>query len=550
MSARAATRSRSTGVSGRASELTGLGTLLRFNLRRDRVRIPVWLAALALFTIPTAWTFPDFYASAVERQQRAELMRNPAARALAGPGYGLDDYTFGAMLANEMLGFLAIFVGIMSILMVVRHTRANEETGRTETLLANVAGRQAPLGAALLLAIGTNLALAVILAAGLAALGVESIDARGSVAFAAGLAGVGIFFAGVAAVAAQISDNGRGANMLALGALGLAYAVRGAGDMGDRTLSWLSPIGWAQGIRAYVDERWWPLALLAAGSAAVCLLAVELSRRRDFGAGLRSSRPGPDAASALLLHPAGFALRLQRVSLIAWSVGLFLFGALYGSLMSEIEDFAESNSTVMEILDPAAGTRLIDAWLALVLTLLAIVCAVFTITTSSRPRNEETAGRAEPVLATALSRQRWLLSYLAFTLGGSVVLLLASGVGLAMSASIASSESGQFWEIIAGAVSYAPVLWFISGLATALYGVRPRLVGAVWLVPIYAVTADMLGGLLQFPDWALALSPFDHVAAMPAEDFSLFPILIYTVLAAALIGLGVVAFGRRDIEGA
>lgn len=550
MTAGATAQARARQETRRESSLTGLGMLLRFNLRRDRVRIPVWLASLAVTTIITAWSLPDFYASAVERQQRAELMNNPAARALAGPAHGVEDYTFGAMMANEMLGFLTIFVGIMSILMITRHTRANEETGRTELVLANVVGRQAPLVAALLLAIGTNLVLVVLLAVGLPAVGVETIDAVGSLAFATGLAGVGIFFAAVAAVAAQISDNSRGANTMALGALGLAYAIRGAGDMGDGTLSWLSPMGWAQAMRSYVDERWWPLALLAAFSIAIGMLAVELNRRRDFGTGLRASRPGPAGASALLKRPAGFALRLQRSSLISWAVGLFAFGALYGSLLTEIESFVEDNETILELIERVSGASLIDSWLALVITLLAITCSVFTIMATSRPRSEESAGRAEPVLSTAISRTRWFGSYLVIALGGSFVLMLIGGVGLGLGAGIASGEFDQFQEVVIAAVSYTPVLWFVGGLAAALYGLAPRAMSAVWLVLVYALTADMLGGLLQFPEWMLELSPYDHVAKMPAEDFRLLPLLVFTALAAGLIALGLATFRRRDIESA
>ncbi|HLT20438.1 MAG TPA: hypothetical protein VKZ96_13335 [Thermomicrobiales bacterium] len=550
MTAGATAQARARQETRRESSLTGLGMLLRFNLRRDRVRIPVWLASLAITTIITAWSLPDFYASAVERQQRAELMNNPAARALAGPAHGVEDYTFGAMMANEMLGFLTIFVGIMSILMITRHTRANEETGRTELVLANVVGRQAPLVAALLLAIGTNLVLALLLAVGLPAVGVETIDAVGSLAFATGLAGVGIFFAAVAAVAAQISDNSRGANTMALGALGLAYAIRGAGDMGDGTLSWLSPMGWAQAMRSYVDERWWPLALLAAFSIAIGMLAVELNRRRDFGTGLRASRPGPAGASALLKRPAGFALRLQRSSLISWAVGLFAFGALYGSLLTEIESFVEDNETILELIERVSGASLIDSWLALVITLLAITCSVFTIMATSRPRSEESAGRAEPVLSTAISRTRWFGSYLVIALGGSFVLMLIGGVGLGLGAGIASGEFDQFQEVVIAAVSYTPVLWFVGGLAAALYGLAPRAMSAVWLVLVYALTADMLGGLLQFPEWMLELSPYDHVAKMPAEDFRLLPLLVFTALAAGLIALGLATFRRRDIESA
>ena len=71
-------------------------------------------------------------------------MGSPATVALAGPRIGVDDYTFGAMMTNEMLALTSIVVALMSIFMVVRHTRGEEETGRSELVLANPVGQLAP----------------------------------------------------------------------------------------------------------------------------------------------------------------------------------------------------------------------------------------------------------------------------------------------------------------------------------------------------------------------------------------------------------------------
>src|SRR5690606_21126164 len=92
-----------------ADALAGTGTLVRFMLRRDRVRIPVWIGAISASTVLTALSFPDLYADAADRQARATLIENPGLRAFTGPGYGLEDYTFGAMMAHEMLSWIAVF---------------------------------------------------------------------------------------------------------------------------------------------------------------------------------------------------------------------------------------------------------------------------------------------------------------------------------------------------------------------------------------------------------------------------------------------------------
>ena len=53
----------------------------------------------------------------------------------------------------------------MSIFTVIRRTRADEETGRTELLASAVVGRAAPLAAAVTVAIGASLAIGVLITA-------------------------------------------------------------------------------------------------------------------------------------------------------------------------------------------------------------------------------------------------------------------------------------------------------------------------------------------------------------------------------------------------
>src|SRR5690554_3093471 len=108
------------------------GVLSLSILHRDRIRIPVWIISITLFTVLIAAILPNLYTTSTERQIMAETMKNPAITVMLGPGYGLDNYTDGAMMAHFMLVFTAVAVGIMSILLVTRHTREDEEEGRIE----------------------------------------------------------------------------------------------------------------------------------------------------------------------------------------------------------------------------------------------------------------------------------------------------------------------------------------------------------------------------------------------------------------------------------
>ncbi|HEX6075449.1 MAG TPA: ABC transporter permease [Micromonosporaceae bacterium] len=532
----------------RGNALTGTGTLLRFILRQDRIRVPAWLAGIILVQVSGAASYPDLYPTEADRMGQAAVMGdNPAIRAMTGPGHGLENYTYGAMMTNEYLGFMVIFVALMSVLMVVRHTRTEEETGRAELVRANVVGRYAPLTAALVAVTIANVVLGLLTALGMGSLGIETIDWPGSFMFGAAYAVVGLVFAGIAAVTVQLTGFGRAASGMAGALIGVAYALRAIGDVGDTALSWLSPIGWAQASAPYVDNNWWPLGLALAFAVVLGLAAFLLSDRRDLGAGLWAERTGAATGSVFLGTPTGFAWRLQRSGVIWWSAAMFLFGMAYGSAVNVIETYA-GNEAVQEIVRSIGGATLTESWLAMVISLLSIVCTIFAIIAALRPRREETAGRAESVLATAMSRSRWLASHVATAMLGGVGLLLITGVGLGAGAAAGSGDAGLLLQVVGAILTYAPALWVTVGLAVAGFGIAPRATGLAWALIVYAVLVVYLGGLLDLPGWMLDVSPYTHIPRTPVEDFAVLPLLILTVIAAGLTAVGFAGFRRRDLE--
>ncbi|MFG2248122.1 ABC transporter permease [Spirillospora sp. NPDC048823] len=527
--------------------LTGTGTLVRFMLRRDRIRIPVWILALTLSTLMTASNLRTTYATAEGRRSRAALVDGPAGIAFSGPGYGLDDYTYGAMLANEVLGFVAIFVALMSVLLFTRHTRTEEEAGRAELVRAGVVGRHAPITAALIVVGGANVVLGALMALALGGSGIETVTWPGSLLFGASLTAVGLFFTAVAAFTAQVTEYGRGAAGMAGAAIGVAYVLRAVGDIGDGVLSWLSPIGWAQATRVYVDDRWWPPALAVVGAAALLAVAFAATTRRDVGAGLMPPRPGPRTASPFLSTPLGSALRLQRPSLLWWSVSMAALGAMYGAFAGDVQDAVGGNETIQEWMRTVPGSGITERFLGVIMAMLATVCGVYAVLALQKPRGEETAGRAEPVLAAAVSRTRWLAAHLVVALAGSVVVLLLSGLGVGVTAAVSAGDAGLLYAMPGAALAYAPAVWVTAGAAAALFGLAPRAVGLAWAVVVYAVVVTMFGGLLRFPGWMNDLSPFGHVPRLPGAQMSWPPLLILTAIAAALIAVGLAAFRRRDL---
>lgn len=527
---------------------TGTWTLLKLALRRDRVRLPIWIISIVGLTVMIAVSFPDIYPTAEERQARAVLMLNPATVALAGPGHGLEDYTFGAMMTNEMLSFTAIAVALMSVLLVVRHTRGEEESGSAELVRANAVGRYAQLTAALKEIVIANLLIALLTGVGLGVLGIESIGWEGSFLYGAALGMVGLFFGAVAAVTAQVTEHSRAAAGMAGVAIAVFYSLRAVGDAGDSALSWLSPFGWGHATKAYVDDTWLPILLGIAVSLAVMLFAYVLSTQRDVGGSLVAARRGRKQASPVLTAgPLGLAWRLQRMSVLWWSVGIFVFGAVYGSLVSEVEAFASELAISQDLFAMVQSETLIDSFIAFIFSLLAMTCAIYTLLAVAKMRSEEVVGRLEPVLATAVSRLRWAASHIVIVCIGTSILLLAGALGFGLSISATLESATIMEELLHTAIAYIPAVWLVGAFTFALFGLLPKAVHVAWVLIAYSMFIIMLGGLFGFPDWTLYLTPFGHMPLLPAEQYEAAPLLWLTGVTIVLLVIGFVGFRRRDI---
>ena len=528
------------------SPFAGTTRLIRFILRRDRIRIAVWVLAITLSVLGSVATFAETYPTAADRQTRAETMDSAMASLFTGPGYGIDDYDYGAMTANEMLPTTALAFALMSIFLVVRHTRAEEESERAELVRAAAVGRHAQLTAALTVVGAINLLLFVLLAVGLPA-SLEGLSSGGSVAFAAAVAGVGLVFAGVAAFTSQLTLSGRGAVGIASMVLGVLYLVRAVGDMSSGALSWLSPFGWASEIRAYVDERWWPVILFVAFGAVVCWAAWVINGRRDVGAGIFAERPGRAEASPGLGSPLGLAFRLQRVTLMWWSISLFFLGLLYGGIAREAGKLYEDLDALEEYLARLGVADPADQYIALTLFVSALIATGYAIQSTLRVRGEETALRAEPVLATPVGRRAWAGSHLAMAVGGSFVLLLVLGLGTGVGRAMSIGDAGELPRLIGASLAYAPALWVFVGVAVVLFGLFPRATSAAWGALAIVIFIGWLGPFLKLPEWAYDISPLEHVPRLPVAEFSLVSEVVLLAVASVLLAVGLDGFRRRDL---
>ncbi|MGW9044456.1 ABC transporter permease [Streptomyces lydicus] len=528
--------------------LAGTGALLRLALRRDRVLIPAWVLALGLTVTAMGSSFEALYGTAAERAALAGSMNaNGSMRALYGPVFS---DSLGGLVAWRMTGFGAVLAAVMSLLIVVRHTREEEETGRQELLSAAMVGRRAPLTAALLAALLANAVLAALIAAGLAASG---RPAAGSLALGLALGCTGMLFAGLAALAAQLTESARMAKGLTGAVLGLAFALRAAGDAAtadsSSPLTRVSPIGWSENLRPYAGERWWVLLLFAAAAALAVGAAYALTARRDLGMSFLPARPGPAAAPRSLAGPFGLAWRLQRTTLAGWSAGFLCAGGIFGGIAEGAADLVGSNQQTREIFERMGGQqRLTDAFLATMAGMLGMVASLYAAGAVLRLRGEETGDRAEPVLAGAVGRLRWAAGHLVLAYAGTVVVLACGGLALGVSYGLSVDDlGGQLGPVLVATLAQVPAVWTLTGVAVLAIGLLPKATSAVWAVVGGCLALGWLGPSLTFPQWAMDLSPYGHLPKLPGAEATAAPFVWLLALSALFAAAGLAGFRRRDI---
>jgi ABC-2 type transport system permease protein len=529
------------------SVLAGTWELVRLALRRDRILLPVCIAAFVLVVASSTKATVALYPSPQSRLvAAASVNKSPALVALYGRIY--DERSLGAIAMMKMGGTGTALVAVLALLTVVRHTRSEEESGRLELLGATVVGRYAPLTAALLVSAGASLALGIFTALGLIAAG---LPPGGSIAFGAAWAGVGIAFSAIAGFAAQLSRSARTAGGFAAAALGLAYLVRAFGDTrpqdGARWVSWLSPLGWGQQVRAFAGDRWWVLVLLLVFAVLATVAAYAVASYRDLGDGLLPDRPGSARASGMLAGSLGLAWRLQRGGVVAWCVAFFIVGAVLGSAVTSIGDLLDSYQA-REFIQQLGGESVItDAFLAAEMGMLGVIAAVFGVLAANRLRSEEVAVRAEPLLATATSRVRWATSHIAVALGGTALLLVSAGLGAGIAYAVQSSDASQVGRVLLAALVQLPAVWVLVGIAAAGFGLAPRWTAVAWgALAVFFVLGEF-GPVFKLDQWVIDLSPFAHIPKLPGGEVTMAPLLWLTAIAAAFIAAGLAGFRRRDV---
>ena len=517
------------------------GPMLPISWRTNRRPIVAWVFGMVVVFAATAFSVNNLYGTPAElKTYAAATQADTAIYAINGRPYGLDG--IGGAIAYEFAFIGAIAIPLMAIILATRMTRLEEQTGRMELVRAGAVGRTAALRAAAVLVVSAFLAMALGMGVVLAILGL-SWPAVALYPMASAL--LGVAFAALTALAAQVVAYARTVTALGIAVLVISFVGRGAGDVRDNALVWVSPLGWAEQTRAFGDARWWPLLLLIVTTVAAYVAADRITERRDLGEGLVAQRSGNSQASAALISTLGLAARRHRNAIVGWSVIAALVGASFGSLGDAFATVAAGNATLNDIL--AGDGDGSNAFVSFVVILIALICMGFAISGVARAAQEEDLGRLEPMLAGGLSRWRWLGAHVVVLTTGLVLIAATGGLGLGIADALSTGDSSQVIDLVGATFAYLPAAALLLAIALALYGLRPRWLWAGWLPLVFVTIVAVLGDTLQLPDWVINLSPLIWVGRVPLEDASGFA-LAATAVSVALVGTGALgAFRSRDV---
>jgi ABC-2 type transport system permease protein len=490
--------------------------------------------------------YSEMYPTQADRDVMALAMTNPALIAISGPPYGLGSYTNGAMLSNFMLVFMGIPIAIMSVLLVARHSRQDEELGRLELVRSMPAGRLANTAASVILVSLAQLAIAILTTIGLAACQIEGIDLAGSLSYSFALAFAGAFFAALTSIFSQLFSSSRTSTGLSFFSIFAFFILRAVGDNSAKALSYISPFGLMHMTESYVRNLAWPHFALLGSSIIAFALALLLSGTRDLGQGLIQAKPGRSDAPASLSDPLGLIFRLLRGSALVWALVVFALSFLIGLLFSDMDGFVRSSellSAAFASLDFAA----VEEFSTMITSIISMIATIPAISFILRARSEERAGYSENVISRSVPRTSIMAACFIHAIASSVVLMALGALGLGVGGRLSLESAPALGVFFKAFLSQLPAIWAMIGLAAAMVGLLPKFCAFSYAYLGYSFLAVYFGSMTDLPELASKLTPYGNVPKIPLESFNIAPLAILAAIAAIAAVAGFWGQSRRDM---
>lgn len=512
----------------RMDDFAGTAAMILLILRRDKIIIPFLIIFMALFVAFVAASFINLYSDEALRMAfYLQMKNNPTIVSLLG---SVLDPSFGGLTAWRVGFGASLFMGLISVFLMVRHTRSEERKGRLELINSAKVGRQAALSAALITTFGVNLIIAVMMGLGLIA---QGLDAYSSLILGMSLAAFGCLFAAITGVAVQLTESSGDARYLMTGLLVVFFIVRIFGwDDGDYAwVSWLSPYGWVHHVGPFAGNETWIFGVFLVFIAGLTALAYWLSSMRDLGAGIITQRPGPARASKNLRTSLALAWRLHRGMLFFFIIIFVLMGTMLGFTAQTVTDMITTNPQFANLILRLGGNAgVTDSYFTMMLAFLSEVFAFYAILATLKLQSQESNKYSEMVLTSSVSRSQWAVSNLTFAVLAPALVLIIFSLSMGLSYGLLNHDlSDVTVRILGAALVYLPAIWLFTGVSMVLFGLLPRLASLSWMALAVVVIIDLLGEFFDISQWILNISPFTHIPMLLAGDTIETPLILLSV---------------------
>jgi ABC-2 type transport system permease protein len=260
-------------------------------------------------------------------------------------------------------------------------------------------------------------------------------------------------------------------------------------------------------------------------------------------------RRGAASASPALLSPFGLVWRLQRGALLSWTVGLVGFGLIFGALSEQVVGLEGAATEWYATF--GGDVDLLGAYWASMMQVAGMAVSIYVVSLLLHLHHDEAQGVLESVLATAVSRVRWLGAYAGNALVGATLLMMGFAVAMGITGgSVLGGTGSLLGDLVGAAMVQLPAITVLGAAAAAATMVAPRWsAGLSWALVVGSiVVGPMFGPSLGLPSWLLNLSPFTHVPNAPAAAVTLAPVLGLGVAGAMLAVGSVIVMRRRNLS--
>jgi ABC-2 type transport system permease protein len=378
-----------------------------------------------------------------------------------------------------------------------------------------------------------------------AALG-DHISPLSAIGFALWLGSIALFFGGLAFALAPLLGRAGAAGVAGI-ALALGWTAQGL-DLGP--LAALSPFHWTQNHISLVGRYDWSgVALVAIAAIAFLAIGVELFMRRDLGVTVGVGLPHLPTTILCVRGPMSRAFGEQLPRALAWGIGLGLMGALLASIVGPMSAQLAADENFLRVLRtifPGSDVTTAGGFLQVFVEIFYIAAGFAGATLVSKWASDETGGRLEEILATPLTRARWLVTGAVAAFLADIVLTLLFALGVVVGAASGGVAAGT---ALLGSLSLGLYAAAMIGIGVAVGGLWRMSLAAevVAIVVVATYLLDLLVPPLGLPDWLHQLALTAHLGQPMVGSWDPVGIIACLALAVGGVLVGRSGIARRDI---